>query len=171
VTIAVRGADLAATMSHYLVKRITGRPDIDVRHRTVVRELSGTQRLERVEVEDITTRKREILPAAALFVLIGAEPNTDWLAGSVVLDEGGYVVTGTGLGPGTRHQAPWTERNRDPYLLETSQPGVFAVGDARSGSTKRAAAAVGDGSVAIRFVIEHLGHARLNRASATQRPA
>ncbi len=158
VTIAVRGRDLAATMSHYLVERIAGRPGIDVRHRTVVREVSGTQRLERVEVEDITTKERETLPAAALFVLIGAEPHTGWLAGSVTLDERGYIVTGPGLGPDTRYQASWTVHNRDPYLLETSQPGVFAAGDIRSGSTKRVAAAVGDGSVVIRFVIEHLGH-------------
>jgi thioredoxin reductase (NADPH) len=159
VIMAVRDPDLAA-MSHYLVERIAGRPDIEVRYRTVVRQLSGAHRLERVELEDIMTRQRETLPAAALFVLIGAEPHTDWLAGSVVLDEKGFVVTGPGLGPETRRQAPWTERDRDPYLLETSQPGVFAAGDIRSGSTKRASAAVGDGSVAIRFVIEHLGQAR-----------
>jgi thioredoxin reductase (NADPH) len=160
VTMAVRDADLAP-MSHYLVERITGQPDIDIRYRTVVHGLSGSRRLERVEVEDITTGKREALPAAALFVLIGAEPHTDWLAGSLVLDEAGFVVTGLGLGPRIRDQTPWTERNRDPYLLETSRPGVFAAGDIRSGSTKRASAAVGDGSVAIRFVIEYLSHARL----------
>jgi thioredoxin reductase (NADPH) len=160
VTMTVRGSDLAATMSHYLVERIVSRPDIDVRYRTEVRQVSGAHRLERVEVEDTSTGKRETLPAAALFVLIGAEPHTDWLAGSVVLDERGYIVTGRDLGPGARYQAPWTERDRDPFLLETSQPGVFAAGDIRSGSTKRASAAVGDGSVAIRLVIEHLRHAR-----------
>lgn len=157
VTIVIRGTDLAATMSHYLVERIAGRPDIEVRHSSAVRNLSGAQRLERVEVEDIRTKRRETLPAAGLFVLIGAEPHTGWLAGSVVLDKNGYVVTGPDLGPDTRHQPPWTDLGRDPYLLETSLPGVFAAGDTRSGSVKRAAAAVGEGSIAVRFVSEHLG--------------
>jgi len=97
------------------------------------------------------------LPAAALIVLIGAEPHTDWLAGMVLLDRSGYIITGPELSPGTRHQSPWTGRHHDPYLLETSLPGVFAAGDVRSGSVKRAAAAVGEGSIAIRFVSEHLG--------------
>jgi len=163
VTMAVRDAGLTGTMSHYLVERIADLPGIDIRDRTVVRELSGTQRLERVEVEDLRTGKRETLPAGALFVLIGAEPHAGWLAGYVQLDDAGFVVTGPELGPGIRRQAAWAGPNRDPYLLETSRPGVFAAGDIRGGSTKRAAAAVGDGSVAIRFVIEHLRHARLAR--------
>src|SRR5580658_4224343 len=172
VTIVIRGAALAASMSHYLVERIAGRPDIEIRYRTVVRDLTGEQRLERVEIEDITTKTRQTLPAAALFVLIGAEPHTGWLAGSVDLDEDGYVVTGPGLGPDIRRRAPWTEHNRDPYLLETSQPGVFAAGDTRSGSVKRVAAAVGEGSVAITFASEHLRHHAGSRlAPATQRPA
>jgi thioredoxin reductase (NADPH) len=159
VIMAVREPDLSS-MSHYLVQRIAGRPDIEVRYRTVVRQLSGEQRLERVEIEDTTTKRRETLPAAALFVLIGAEPHTDWLAGLITLDDKGFVATGPDLGPRIRQQAPWIQHDRDPYLLETSQPGVFAAGDIRSGSTKRASAAVGDGSVAIRFVIEHLRHAK-----------
>ena len=170
VTVAVRDADVAATMSHYLVQRIASHPDIEVRHRTVVRELSGTRYLERVEVEDLTTGRRETLPAAALFVLVGAEPHTEWLAGYVQLDDAGFVVTGPDLGSGIRQQASWAGRDRDPYLLETSRPGVFAAGDIRSGSTKRAAAAVGDGSVAIRFVIEHLRRARLPGTSARPFP-
>jgi thioredoxin reductase (NADPH) len=158
VTIVIRGTDLAATMSNYLVERIADQAAIQIRSGTAVCSLTGTERLERVEVEDITTRQRQVLPAAALFVLVGAEPRTEWLAGSVVLDEAGYVVTGPDLGSGIRHQPPWTDRNRDPYLLETSLPGVFAAGDTRSGSVKRVAAAVGEGSIAIRFVTAHLGH-------------
>jgi thioredoxin reductase (NADPH) len=157
VTVAVRGADLAESMSRYLIDRITGLPDIEVRYQTEVRELAGSRWLERVEVEDVTTQTRETLPAAALVVLIGAEPHTEWLAGSVRLDDGGYVVTGSALGLDTRYRSPWTGRHRDPYLLETSAAGVFAAGDVRSGSVKRAAAAVGEGSIAIRFVSEHLG--------------
>jgi len=159
VTIVVRGADLAATMSHYLVGRIADQPAIQVRYRSAVRSLSGAERLERVEVEDIATKQRQVLPTAALFVLVGAQPHTEWLAVSVVLDDAGYVVTGPDLGDDVRHQSPWTDLNRDPYLLETSLPGVFAAGDTRSGSVKRVAAAVGEGSIAIRFVTEYLGHA------------
>jgi thioredoxin reductase (NADPH) len=157
VTIAVRGTNLAESMSHYLIDRISGRPEIDVRYRTEVRGLEGSRWLERVEAEDLTSKTRETLPAAALVVLVGAEPHTEWLAGSVRLDGGGYIVTGPALDPGTRYQSPWTGRDRDPYLLETSTPGVFAAGDVRSGSVKRAAAAVGEGSIAVRFVSEHLG--------------
>jgi thioredoxin reductase (NADPH) len=109
------------------------------------------------EVEDTATKAFETLPAAALIILVGAKPHTQWLAGSVLVDDGGYVVTGPGLGPDTRHRSPWTGRDHDPYLLETSAPGVFAAGDVRSGSVKRAAAAVGEGSIAVRFVSEHLG--------------
>jgi thioredoxin reductase (NADPH) len=158
VTIVVRGTDLAESMSQYLIERIAGRADIDVRYHAVVRALNGSQRLERIEVEDTTTKTRETLSTPALIVLVGAEPRTKWLTGSVLLDEGGYIITGPGLDPGTRHQSPWTGQDHDPYLLETSEPGVFAAGDVRSGSVKRAAAAVGEGSIAIRFVSEYLGH-------------
>jgi thioredoxin reductase (NADPH) len=158
VTIVIRGTDLTATMSHYLIERIADRPAIQVRNGTAVCSLSGEGRLERVEIEETTTKQRQVLPAVALFVLVGAEPHTDWLAEAVVLDEAGYVVTGPDLGADVRHQPPWAQRNRDPYLLETSLPGVFAAGDTRSGSVKRVAAAVGEGSIAIRFVTEYLGH-------------
>jgi thioredoxin reductase (NADPH) len=157
VTVAVRGTDLAESMSRYLIDRITGLPDIEVRYHTEVRELAGSRWLERVGVEDVTTQARETLLAAALVVLIGAEPHTEWLAGSVRLDGGGYVVTGSALGLDTRYRSPRTGSYRDPYLLETSAAGVFAAGDVRSGSVKRAAAAVGEGSIAIRLVSEHLG--------------
>jgi thioredoxin reductase (NADPH) len=169
VTLIVRGADLADSMSRYLIDRIAGQADIEVRHHSVVRGLDGAQWLERIDVEDTTTKTRQTLPAAALLVLVGAEPHTQWLAGSVRLDDGGYVITGPGLGPDTRHQSPWTGRAHDPYLLETSAPGVFAAGDARSGSVKRAAAAVGEGSIAVRFVSEHLGR-RAGFTMPAQRP-
>jgi len=157
ITIVIRGADLAASMSHYLTDRIAGRSDIEVRYHSVVRGLDGAKWLERIDVEDTTTATCQTVPAAALIVLIGAEPHTGWLAGTVLLDDAGYIVTGPGLGPDARHQSPWTGRHHDPYLLETSLPGVFAAGDVRSGSVKRAAAAVGEGSIAVRFVSEHLG--------------
>jgi thioredoxin reductase (NADPH) len=157
VTIAVRGTDLADSMSHYLIERIAGHPDIDVRYHTVVRAVGGAQRLDRIEVEDTTTKVQETLPAAALIVLIGAEPRTEWVSGSLLLDDDGYIITGPGLNPDTRYPSLWAGRQHDPYLLETGAPGVFAAGDVRSGSVKRAAAAVGEGSIAVRFVSEHLG--------------
>jgi hypothetical protein len=101
----IRGTSLADSMSQYLTERIAGRADIDVRYHTVVRALGGSQRLERVEVEDTTTTTtRETLPAAALIILVGAKPHTKWLTGSVRLDDGGYIITGPELGPGARHQ-------------------------------------------------------------------
>jgi len=157
VTIVVRGPDLTSTMSRYLVNRIRTRPGISVRTRSMIRELAGTERLESVSVEDLTTSARESLPAVALFVMIGSEPHTRWLTGDIDLDKAGYVLTGPALGPEARRKRPWTGLDRDPYLLETSVPGVFAAGDVRSGSVKRAASAVGEGSIAIRFVGEHLG--------------
>jgi thioredoxin reductase (NADPH) len=167
VTIVVRGADLTATMSHYLVSRILSRPGIRVLTRTRIMELAGGERLESVSVEDLTAGARESLPASALFVMIGTEPHTQWLTDSVDLDKAGYVVTGSALGPEARRQRPWIVLDRDPYLLETSVPGVFAAGDVRSGSVKRVASAVGEGSIAVRFVGEHLGR----RAGISPEPA
>ena len=108
-------------------------------------------------VEDLITSRRHTLAASALFVLIGAEPQTQWLAGSVELDSHGFVVTGPELSGPVRRRPAWEKLGRDPYLLETSLPGVFAVGDVRSGSVKRVASAVGEGSIAVRFASEHLG--------------
>jgi thioredoxin reductase (NADPH) len=157
VTIVIRGADLAGSMSQYLVDRVVDRPDIDVRNHSVVRSLAGTQRLESVDIEDLVTATHQTLPAAALFVLVGAAPHTTWLAETIRLDDHGFIVTGPDLGRDAREREPWTGLHRDPYLLETSLAGVFAAGDTRSGSVKRVAAAVGEGSIAIRFVSEHLG--------------
>jgi thioredoxin reductase (NADPH) len=167
VTIVVRGADLTATMSHYLFSRILTRPGIRVLTRTRITELAGGERLESVSVEDLTGGARESLPASALFVMIGTEPHTQWLTGSIDLDKAGYVVTGSALGPEARRERPWIGLDRDPYLLETSVPGVFAAGDVRSGSVKRVASAVGEGSISVRFVGEHLGR----RAGISPEPA
>jgi thioredoxin reductase (NADPH) len=157
VTIVIRGSDLARSMSHYLIERIDASPVITIRNRTVVRGLDGSASLERIEVEDVETHSRESLETSALVVLVGAEPHTQWLKGCVSLDDGGYVITGPELGADLRLPSRQTGRSRDPYLLETSAVGVFAAGDVRSGSVKRAAAAVGEGSIAVRFVSEHLG--------------
>jgi thioredoxin reductase (NADPH) len=156
VTIVVRGDNLAASMSQYLIDRIRQQPTINLRPHTVVAELDGASRLESVVVKDLADGTQYTLPTAALFVLIGAEPHTQWLRGAVNVDSSGFIVTGTNLEAQTRRQPPWSALGRDPYLLETSLPGVFAAGDVRSGSVKRVASAVGEGSIAVRFVSEHL---------------
>jgi thioredoxin reductase (NADPH) len=171
VTVVIRGGGLAASMSQYLIDRIARHPAITVMSRSGVREVDGAGRLERVTVEDLTTSARRTVPAAALFVLIGAEPHTQWLAESVVLDSNGFIVTGPDLSGQARNAPAWEELGRDPYLLEASLPGVFAVGDVRSGSVKRVASAVGEGSIAIRFASEHLGRrAGIAATGAAARP-
>src|SRR5580700_3412439 len=156
VTIVIRGEGLAASMSQYLIDRITRHPAITIMSGSAVREVDGTGRLERVTVEDLTTSARRTLATAALYVLIGAEAHTQWLAESIELDSHGFIVTGPDLGGQARTAPAWEKLGRDPYLLEASLPGVFAAGDVRSGSVKRVASAVGEGSIAIRFAGEHL---------------
>ena len=157
VTMVIRGADLTVDMSQYLIDRIIDEPGISIRYHSEVRKLDGSDRLERVTIEDLTTAARDTIPATALFVMIGAQPRTHSFTTAVRLDADGYILTGPGLGPDARRQQPWTTLDRDPYLLETSAPGVFAAGDVRSGSIKRVASAVGEGSIAIRLVSLHLG--------------
>lgn len=164
VTIVIRGKGLAASMSQYLLDRITRHPAITVISRCAVREVDGAGRLERVTVEDLATSTRRTLATAALFVLIGAEARTQWLAEAIELDSHGFIVTGPDLSGHARITPAWEKLGRDPYLLETSLPGVFAAGDVRSRSVKRVASAVGEGSIAIRFASEHLGR-RAGRAA------
>ena len=136
VTLIVRETDLRQYMSRYLIDQIGRIPNVRVLLGAEVRELLGDRALEAVAVEDNRTGERQILEVRALFVFIGMAPNTGWLAGLVDLDEHGFVRTGLDL--------------------ETSQPGVFAVGDVRSGSAKRVATAVGEGAMAIRLAYERL---------------
>jgi thioredoxin reductase (NADPH) len=151
VTVLARSDSLASSMSHYLVERLEATGNIGVRLRTRIVRAHGLEHLEGLTIEDITDGGEEALAAQALFVLIGARPHTDWLERVVARDEHGFVRTGTDLVDGSR----WPlERERFP--LETSVPGVFAVGDVRRGSVKRVASAVGDGSVVLQGVHEHL---------------
>jgi thioredoxin reductase (NADPH) len=150
VTILVRGESLTASMSDYLVQELARARNVEVRTRTRVVDGRGADRLERVIVESGRTGKRDELGVTAIFVLIGAEPRTDWLADACVRDPAGYVETGPDVPP-ERWPLP-----RPPMLLESSIPGVFAVGDVRRGSVKRVAAAVGEGSVAIGSVHQYL---------------
>src|SRR6266571_4835364 len=150
VTMLVRGTSLADGMSDYLVQEIASTPNISVRHGVVVVGGSGSGRLESLILKDRRDGATETVPAAAVFVLIGAEPRTQWLPEEVERDTWGFVITGAGLRDG-RFPEGWPLR-RPPMFLESSVPGVFAVGDVRQGSVKRVASAVGEGSIAIRMV-------------------
>jgi thioredoxin reductase (NADPH) len=151
--LVVRGASLEESMSRYLADRIHQMESVEVLLHHEVRELEGDDSLQAVVLEDNRSGERRTLPAKALFVFIGAEPHSDWLAGQVALDEHGFVVTGPAAAPG--RPAAGSD-HRTPLLLETSRPGVLAAGDVRSGSIKRVASAVGEGSMAVRLIHEHL---------------
>jgi thioredoxin reductase (NADPH) len=136
-------------MSQYLVDQLAARPNIHVRFRSEVVAAHGRDALEAIDVSTAGDRAR--LPSAGLFIFIGADAQTEWLPPQIALDRRGYVLTG----PDVSIARAWS-LERDPYLLETSVPGIFACGDVRSGPVKRVAAAVGEGSMAIAFVHQYL---------------
>ena len=150
VHLLVRSAGLADSMSRYLVRRIEESPDIVLRTRTEIVALEGESHVERVQWRD-GAGAVEGHPIRHVFVMTGAEPSTQWLEGCVVLDGKGFIKTGTDLTPEELAKAGWPLA-RSPHLLESSLPGVFAVGDVRGGSMKRVASAVGEGSTAVAFV-------------------
>jgi thioredoxin reductase (NADPH) len=157
VHLIVREPGLDHGMSRYLTDRIERTPNVEVHTSTEIRGLVGERALEAVVVENTQTGQRDTLEARAMFVFIGAEPHTDWLGGVVELDSGGYVKTGRDVSGSAGCDGDDGDRAaHQPLFLETSQPGVFAAGDVRSGSIKRVAAAVGEGSMAVRLVHEHL---------------
>ena len=153
VTMVVRAGSLGTGMSQYLVDQLGATANVNVRVRSVVDAVHGEHSLESVTLRNLDTGEVETCAAGGLFVFIGAEPRTEWLEGVVDRDERGFQLTG----PEVR-ASRWPEE-RDPYLLETCVPGVFAVGDVRASSVKRVASAVGEGSIAIQFV-----HTYLNRS-------
>ncbi|KIF77264.1 cyclic nucleotide-binding protein [Streptomyces sp. 150FB] len=155
VHLLVRGGDLEHSMSRYLIDRIERHPRIHVRLHTEVREVTGEERVESLVVEDNRTREQQALAARALFVFIGASPATSWLADAVTLDRRGFIPTGQDVAQVTADI--WRPLARAPLALETGLPGIFAVGDVRSGSVKRVASAVGEGAMAVRLAHEHLG--------------
>jgi thioredoxin reductase (NADPH) len=150
VTLLVRGQSLAAGMSDYLVRQLGETPNLDVRLSTRVVDGRGRSHLEALTLEDIRTGRQQEVLATAVFVLIGAEPHTDWLRGVVALDERGFILTGRDA-----PESAWLE-SRSPLPFETSLAGVFAAGDVRYGSVKRVAGAVGEGSVTVGSVHRHL---------------
>ena len=155
VVMLVRGESLSATMSHYLIDQIARTPNIHVQTRTRVAELHGDSHLEALSIHCGETNQTEKVPTHSLFVFIGAEPHTDWLAGVVERDARGFIYTGSDLLRSGKRPAGWT-LEREPFLLETSVPGIFAAGDVRHGSVKRVASGVGEGSIAIQFVHKYL---------------
>jgi thioredoxin reductase (NADPH) len=155
VNLLVRRADLAATMSRYLIDQIEATPGIELHAHTEVRELHGGDSLEAITVEDTAAGETRRVDASALFVFIGADPCTAWLGGAVATDEDGFVFTGQELQLSHLDLAG-ESRQREPFVLETSRPGVFAVGDVRSGSIKRVASAVGEGAMAVRLAHDYL---------------
>jgi thioredoxin reductase (NADPH) len=150
VRIAIRGESLASSMSRYLIDEIERHPSVVVFPRTEVTALVGEGHLEGVELRNNVTQETSIVPVCGLFVFIGAAPCTGWLDGQLAADEDGFLLTGADLV--ARHD----DRREVPLVLETSTPGVFCVGDVRSRSIKRVAAAVGEGSMAVRLVFERL---------------
>jgi thioredoxin reductase (NADPH) len=164
VHLLIRGEDLGKSMSRYLVDRVTSAGNIELLANTQIRELMGEDRLEGVVVEDTRSGARRTLGTRALFLFIGAEANTGWLQGAVELDERGFVLTGRDLDGSLLDEDARQERSREPFLLETSMPGVFAAGDVRSGSTKRCASAVGEGAMAVRLVHQYLADAGVQKA-------
>jgi thioredoxin reductase (NADPH) len=150
VFLLVRGDDLPTSMSSYLAQRIEKTLNIEVLRNTTMSRMSGDRDLRSVEIVNNKTGEVRTLETPALFSFIGAMPRTDWLPKEIETDSWGFVCTGPAL-----TQSLWTSK-RPPFLLETSRPGVFAVGDVRSGSAKRVASAVGEGAMAVQFVEEYL---------------
>ena len=144
VRVLVRGASLAASMSSYLSSRLEADPGITIEYGAEVSALHGDEHLEAVTIRNVKTGATRVVDTRALFVMVGAAPNTGWLSGLVELDDKGFVITGSGEG------------RASPYA--TSLPGIFAVGDVRAGSVKRVASSVGEGSVVISKVWEFVNH-------------
>jgi thioredoxin reductase (NADPH) len=151
---AVRGDSLTRSMSSYLIEQIAGIDNIEVRLNTTVLKCDGQDRLQCVTLVD-RNASQEVVDCAYLFVFIGAAPLTDWLPEALVRDDRGFVVTGTQLTTGGKRPDLW-DLDRDPYLLESSIPGVFVAGDVRAQSVKRVASAVGEGALAVTLVHRYL---------------
>jgi len=155
VMILVRGDSLSSTMSQYLIDQVKETPNIQLWTHATVAEVHGESHLEEISILCSDTNKIERVPANAMFIFIGALPGTDWLANCVERDERGFILTGPDLLWNGARPKGWT-LERDPFLLETNIPGLFAVGDVRHGSVKRVASGVGEGSVAVQFIHQYL---------------
>jgi thioredoxin reductase (NADPH) len=155
VVILVRGDSLSSTMSQYLIDQVKATPNIELWTHASIAEVHGDTHLEEISVLCSDTNKIERVPTNAMFIFIGALPRTDWLGDVVERDERGFILTGPDLIWDGRRPKGWA-LDRDPFLLETNVPGLFAVGDVRHGSVKRVASGVGEGSVAVQFIHQYL---------------
>jgi thioredoxin reductase (NADPH) len=155
VVMLVRGDSLAATMSRYLIDQIEKTPNIQVWAHAEVIGVHGETHLEEISVQCSDTNTVEQVPANSMFIYIGASPRTDWLEGTVARDERGFVLAGPDLLKDGKLPTGWN-LDRDPFLLESSLPGVFVVGDVRHGSIKRVASAVGEGAIAVQFIHRYM---------------
>jgi thioredoxin reductase (NADPH) len=155
VVMLLRGESLSSTMSHYLIDQIGKTPNIQLWTHAEVAEVHGETHLEEVSVLCTDSRKVERVPATSMFIFIGAMPRTDWLEGTVVRDDRGFVIAGPDLIRDGKLPSTWNV-NRPPFLMESSLPGVFAVGDVRHGSIKRVASAVGEGAIAVQFIHRYM---------------
>ena len=159
VSMLVRASSLTQSMSQYLIDEIATRPNIVIRPYTQVVEVKGESFLEELVVANTQTGVQETIPGKALFIFIGAEPRTDWLEGIVERDEQGFIVTGPELIHAGKRPRGWN-LERDPYLLESSVPGIFAAGDVRHGSVKRVASGVGEGAMTVQLVHRYLSEVK-----------
>jgi thioredoxin reductase (NADPH) len=158
VHVVVRSGDLGKSMSRYLVDRIEHIENVTIHRNAEVSAVEGNGHLTSIGISDRAGQTSR-LDTSALFLFIGADPNTNWLSGCIELDAKGFVMTGQELPREISDNPRWTAIGRMPFLLETSLPGVFAAGDVRSGSMKRCASAVGEGAMAVSFVHQHIGKA------------
>jgi thioredoxin reductase (NADPH) len=155
VRIVVRGTSLKSTMSHYLLDRIKRSPRIEVTTETELIAVHGTATVESVTLRDRRDGSVERVPTAAVFVMIGGDPCSEAATGILAVDDGGFLLCGD-QAAGREGHLSWPLTDREPSLLETVRPGVFAAGDVRAGASNRVAGAVGDGAMAVRFVIQLL---------------
>jgi thioredoxin reductase (NADPH) len=169
VTMLVRGPSLAASMSQYLIDQLRNRGNVTVETEVEVSGLAGADHLESIEVTRVRDGRRELRRSDALFLLIGGEAATAWLPPRIIRDQWGYVCTGRDVMDLLHERPPsaWP-LDRDPYLLETSVPGILAAGDVRHASVKRVSAGVGEGSMAIAVVHQYLADRRMRAAAATR---
>ncbi len=156
VVILVRGDSLSSSMSQYLIDQIEETPNIQLWTHASVVEVHGDTHLEEISVLCTDTNKTERVPAGSMFIFIGALPRTDWMGDTIERDDRGFILTGPDLIQGENKRPKKWSLERDPFLLETNVPGIFAVGDVRHGSVKRVASGVGEGSVAVQFIHQYL---------------
>ena len=155
VYIVIRKKDLSATMSHYLIEQIRNNPAIEIVPETMVTRVAGQERLEEIELLHCSSGQKRVEKTPALFIFIGAKPITEWIKLDIIKDEKGFIETGRDLLQHEDFKKTW-KLQREPYLLETCSPGIFAAGDVRSGAMNRVASAVGEGAMAVKFIHEYL---------------